>query len=103
MSIKFATVQAPTSYFHPDTIGMIINADLTVYVNNEIAALIRVVNTEGAITITLESGNLKIQVQTLYIYDATLTQSEIGDLPLWQMRTFFNFFVKTIFIPVVNI
>ena len=34
MSIKFATVKAPTTYFHPDTIGMIINADLTVYVNN---------------------------------------------------------------------
>ena len=81
---------------------MIVNADLTIYVNNEIAAQIRVVNTEGAITINLSKGNLKVQLLTFYIYDATLTLSQIGDLPLWQMRTFFNFFVKTIFIPVVN-
>jgi hypothetical protein len=73
MSISFNTVQAPTSYFHVGTIGMIVNADLTIYVNNEIAAQIRVVNTEGAITINLSKGNLKVQLLTFYIYDATLT------------------------------
>ena len=82
--------------------GIVINGDLTVFVNNEIAALIRVINTDGSINLSLENGILKLQLLSFYIYDATLLQSQIGDLPLWEMRTFFNFFVKTIFIPVVN-
>jgi len=55
--------------------GIVINGDLTVFVNNEIAALIRVINTDGSINLSLENGILKLQLLSFYIYDATLLQS----------------------------
>lgn len=59
VSMKFFTSKAPGSFFHPGELGIITTFDLLVYVNTELACSFRIIEADGAITVTLDKGYLK--------------------------------------------
>lgn len=50
----------------------------------------------------LENFIFSVQILTFYVNDLVQVQSSIGDLSLFYLRNFVNFFASEIAIPVVN-
>lgn len=101
MSIHIFTSKAPTSFFHPGKLGIETTFDIMVYVNQDLACSFRVINADGSISVDLTKGTLHFMIQELYLNDAQVLSSEIGDIPVWEMKTFVNWAIK-LGIPFIN-
>lgn len=101
MSIRIFTSKAPTSFFHPDEIGIETTFDIQVFVKEDMACSFRVIDADGSIKVFLQKGVLSFQVLTLYLNEATVLSSQIGDIPVWEMKTFVNWAIK-LGIPFIN-
>jgi hypothetical protein len=56
------TNKAPTSYFHPGTLGLKMTYDLLVFVKSDLACSFRIIDDDGAISVTLTKGLLVFQL-----------------------------------------
>jgi len=59
-NIVVQTTKAPTSTFNVGQIGMTITADISVYVNKELATVIEIIDAAGLISVDLTNFLLKI-------------------------------------------
>ncbi|TNV79283.1 hypothetical protein FGO68_gene12198 [Halteria grandinella] len=94
MSLRIFTSKAPTSFFHVGQLGIETTFDIDVFVRDQLAVSIRVINADGSISVALDKGTLSFQILELYMNDAVVLSSEIGDIPIWDLKTFINFAIK---------
>lgn len=102
MTLRIKTSKAPNSFFKPGVLGMKTTFAITVFVNQDKACTIEVIDAEGSISASLSKGVLTSKILSLYINDARVVDSNIGDqIPIFTLRIFANW-AMNIAIPVIN-
>ena len=101
MSIRVSTTKAPTSFFKPDQFGIQATFDIFVFVKDELAVQFQVIDDDGAVSVSLTKGILVVQVERLYMNDARVVSSQIGEIEVWSKRIFINW-VISITLPILN-
>ena len=81
--------------------GLDVTFDVWVYVRDELAVKIRVINAEGAIGVNLTGGLLTINIHELWMTDAKVLESQLGPLNIDEERTVINWIIEMA-LPVVN-
>jgi hypothetical protein len=102
VTLRMFSNRGPNTYFHPGTLGVHINYDLQVYVKNDLACSFRIIDDDGAISLSLTKGLLVVQILQLIMNDAVVLTSQIGDIDVWSKRIFINWSIK-LSIPFINI
>ncbi len=70
MSLRLQTPFAPKSFFNVGELGLNLTFDVWVYVRDELAVKIRVIDAEGAIGVNLTDGLLTVNIHELFMTDA---------------------------------
>jgi hypothetical protein len=70
MSLRLQTPIAPRSFFNVGELGLNLTFDVWVYVRDELAVKIRVIDAEGAIGVNLTDGLLTVNIHELFMTDA---------------------------------
>jgi hypothetical protein len=94
VTLRMFSNKGPQTYFHPGTLGIHINYDLHVYVNSDLACSFRIIDDDGAISLSLTKGLLVVQLLQLYMNDAVVLTSQFGEIDVWSKRVFINWSIK---------
>jgi hypothetical protein len=81
--------------------GLDLTADLSVYVNNQLAATIEVISAQGSLSASLNNFLLVIKLLSFNINDAQVLYSDIGPINAAELRSFVNVFAY-LALPVIN-
>lgn len=101
MALRIDTPVAPNSFFKPGELGLDVTFDVWVYVREELAVRIRVINAEGAIAVNLTDGNMTIQLDELYFTDTQVFDSQLGPLNIDEERVVINWIIE-MSLPIIN-
>jgi hypothetical protein len=90
MSLRIDTSKAPTSILKEGHFGIEVSFDIWVYVKEELAVKIQVLNADGALSANLTKGHLIIQVYELYINNAVAVDCKFGQISVDDIRNAIN-------------